>query len=286
MSHSYLTKYRTFDEVMEAVRVDLPKFQLEGHIKPEQLIKVVQYVNSDLGLRIHQTEETIIEVSRNKAKLPDNFFVLNNAILLGDYSIEIPKITGRQTEDVIIYPEPDEVVSDKADCKNCRKVALTPCGDFYQVVEKRPGSEVRTYKTFQPLELSSSKYVGKNCINIGQSAPNKATIRDGHIFTNFPSGSIYLHYEGDLIDEDGNLLVIDHARVNEYYEYALKERILENMLMDGEPIDKQLQYVLAKKTGARNNALAYVNTPDFAELKKIWEINRRAMHHKYFSMFQ
>ena len=36
---------------------------------------------------------------------------------------------------------------------------------------------------------------------------------------------------------------------------------------------------------ARNNALSFVNTPDFAEMRKLWEVNRRAQYHNYYNMF-
>jgi hypothetical protein len=45
-------------------------YALEGMIEPQQLIKVAQRVNYDLGLRIHRTKDSVIEVEHNKAQLP------------------------------------------------------------------------------------------------------------------------------------------------------------------------------------------------------------------------
>ena len=44
-------KYRTFDELLESVRVDFSTYDLEGMIEPQQLIKVAIRVNYDLGLK-------------------------------------------------------------------------------------------------------------------------------------------------------------------------------------------------------------------------------------------
>jgi hypothetical protein len=75
--------------------------------------------------------------------------------------------------------------------------------------------------------------------------------------------------------------------INEYYEYALKKRILENMLMDGNPaIGNQFQLVNAELRAARNNALSIVNTPNFSEMQKVWAMNRKAMYSKYYDMFK
>jgi hypothetical protein len=87
-------------------------------------------------------------------------------------------------------------------------------------------------------------------------------------------------------DDHGRLLVLDHPYCNEYYEYALKQRILENMVFAGENVSNQLNLIETRLRAARNNALGFVNTPDFAEMKKIWEVNRKAQYHNYYNMFK
>ena len=87
-------------------------------------------------------------------------------------------------------------------------------------------------------------------------------------------------------DNDGNLLVLDHPYCNEYYEYALKQRILENMMFAGEPVSNQIGLIEQRLRASRNNALSFVNTPNFAEMKKIWDVNRRAQYHNYYNMFK
>jgi hypothetical protein len=83
----------------------------------------------------------------------------------------------------------------------------------------------------------------------------------------------------------GDLLVLDQPLCNEYYEYGLKQRILENMIWQGEQMAPQLQLVETRLRAARNNALSFVNTPDFAEMQKVFVMNRRAQYHNYYNMF-
>ena len=47
-----------------------------------------------------------------------------------------------------------------------------------------------------------------------------------------------------------------------------------------------MQLVEQKLRAARNYALTIVNTPDFAEMRKLWELNRKAMYQKYYNMFK
>ena len=47
-------------------------------------------------------------------------------------------------------------------------------------------------------------------------------------------------------DDQGDLLVLDQPYCNEYYEYAVKERILENMVWNGENVSQQLNLVSSR----------------------------------------
>jgi hypothetical protein len=61
---------------------------------------------------------------------------------------------------------------------------------------------------------------------------------------------------------------------------------MENLFFAGEPVTNQMQLIEGRLRAARNNALSFVNTPNFAELQKIWEMNRRSMYDKYVNMFK
>jgi hypothetical protein len=47
-----------------------------------------------------------------------------------------------------------------------------------------------------------------------------------------------------------------------------------------------MQLIEQRLRGARNNALSIVNTPDFAEMYKLWQTNRKAQYYKYYDMFK
>jgi hypothetical protein len=87
-------------------------------------------------------------------------------------------------------------------------------------------------------------------------------------------------------DEEGNLMVLDNPYVNEYYEYAIKQRLLENLYMNGEDVVQKLNLIEQRLRAARNNALSLVNTPNFREMEQIWWTNRRAQYSKYYDMFK
>jgi hypothetical protein len=66
----------------------------------------------------------------------------------------------------------------------------------------------------------------------------------------------------------------------------MKQRILENLYINGEDVSQRMQLIEQRLRGARNNALSIVNTPNFAEMYKVWQMNRKAQYNKYYDMFK
>jgi hypothetical protein len=275
-------KYRTFDDLLGEVITDFTMYNTEGMIDPNQLIKVTQRVSYDLGLRIHGTKEKVLELNNKKVKLPDDFYVLNYAKLCGEYELKDPVLHGRHTENVIM----DDCPSCGCDKEcTCNSTYVQECQNgekiYVQVVEKRK-YETRVYKQFVDIKVVATSGM---CDAMDNSFPT-AYIKNGYIYTNLDKGTIFISYLGALEDDDGNLLVLDHPLINEYYEYALKQRILENLFINGEEVSNKIQLIEQRLRAARNNSLSVVNTPNFTEMLQLWETNRKAQYYKYYDMFK
>lgn len=278
-------QYKTFDQLLDEVSADFTTYSIEGMIEPGQLIKVAQRINYDLGLRIHCTKEKILDIEKKKTKLPDDFYVLNYAYLCGKYTVSSPVMAGRETENVILKSDLCKKCGQPDPTCSCESTYTVECNTgekvFVQVVEKRK-YETRTYDTFEPIRIATS--TGK--IDATNDSDKVGYIKNGFVYTNVEEGRLFISYQGSLQDDDGNLLVLDHPMINEYYEYAMKQRILENLYIAGEEVTQKLQLVEQRLRAARNNALTIVNTPDFAEMCKLWNTNRKAQYSKYYDMFK
>lgn len=286
-------KYKTFNQLLDDVSVDFVIYNNESMIEPSQLIKVAQKVNYDLGLRIHGTKEKILDIEHKKVRLPDDFYVMNYAYLCSSYKVTYTSPSGRETENVIMgkgitpYEEPcPKCYKPPADCC-CEATYTVECQNgesiYVQVVEKRK-TETRIYDTFERVKIATDTG-RKDALNDTQGGA-AIFIKNNFIYSNIESGRIFISYQGALEDSEGNLLVLDHPMINEYYEYAIKQRLLENLFINGEDVGQKLQLIEQKLRAARNYALSIVNTPDFAEMKRNWELNRKAMYHKYYNMFK
>jgi len=286
MNYNYTLKYRTFESLLEDVKVDLKSLTTDGTIDPSQLIKVATRINYDLGLRIYMTKERLLKVEKNRVRLPSDFYVMNFALLCGEFTETQVMPQGTNIQEVT--PEWRPWVEQKY-CSNVslpeQPVCLTQCGQSYQLIQV-VNTQQRTYKTFAPIRFRNSQFVDCDCPNLQSMARDEAYIKDGWIYTNFEEGNMYINYQGTLENDEGDLMVPDHPYLNEYYEYGLKKRILENLIMDGVNVGAQLQLVQSEYRGARNNALSFVNTPNFSEMEKVWTMNRKAMYGKYYDMFK
>jgi hypothetical protein len=283
-------QYRTFSQLMEDVSIDFSTYALEGMIEPQQLIKVATRVNYDLGLKIHRTKEVIIDVEHGRGQLPMDFKYINYAFRCGSYTINNTMPSGTHIEtfnDVPYVPAPGQVSPCNTD-DTCKDVCvIKTCNDTnsHQLVQRVGSNNFRTFSSWTELRIKGVNDKVCYCPSLGAQALDIAEIKDGFLITTFRTGKIYISYQGDMVNSDGDLLVLDQPYCNEYYEYAIKQRILENMVWQGENVSQQLQLVEGRLRASRNNALSFVNTPDFAEMRKLWTMNRRAQYHNYYNMF-
>jgi hypothetical protein len=332
MDFNYTLKYRTFDQLLEDVTIDMHTFALENMIEPQQLIKLVKKINYDLGLRINQQKETILEVCHNKVKLPDDFYTFNFAFVCGEYKDFVGygyPAGGTNIQEVPYKEVPSTVNQCAAPTINCSTCGSNPCnntaacssntnpptcapvvipdsvdplnpygdtcirprvfmnckGEKYELIQVLNTGTTRTYSKLLPLRMKSSQEIECDCPNLYYNTPNEGWIKDGFLFTTFESEKVYLNYQGELLDDNGNLMVPDHDLLNEYYEYALKARILENLYINGEDVAQRMQLIEQRLRVARNQALNLVNTPNFREMEKLWWTNRKAQYGKYYYMF-
>jgi len=304
-------QYRTYDQLISEVMYEFRKYALEDLINPQEFIKIAKKCNYELGFKINKTKEIVLDVEKGKARLPVGFNALNYAFIVSEYTANEILPQGTQVESIdpsqLYNPGPGEinicatpVVSGTPSlcgrclvpqtnccCVDACTVTLDCKGNETMLVQKLK-YETRTYKHFYPIRIKDDgNVVDMNCPNKKVQASNSAYIKNNFIHTSFKTGKLYLNYQGMLEDDEGNLLVPDHDLLNEFYEYSVKQRLLENLIMNGEQVNQmQIQLIEQRHKAARNNAYSLVRTPDFKELRKIWETNRKAQYHNYYNMFK
>ncbi len=294
MAINYTLKYRTFQSLVDEVALDMAKYIDQNQLGTQELVKVARRCNYELGLRIYKTKEAILDIERGKAKLPNDFYVINFALALGNGKVKMHYPQGTHVEN---FPVEDGKVKYKVNPGQpdlCCTAVVVPCschldcnGNENVLVQTFNSTEYE-YRELYPIKITSNVNdlngfcPGKNFKEFGT-----ATISNGWIYTSIQNGKLYINYQGDMEDEDGNLLVPDHEVLNEFYEYALKQRIIENSFLNDEEANaNKIQIIEQRYRAARNNAFNIVNTPNFTELRELDNSLRKKWFNKYYSMFK
>lgn len=345
---NYTLQFKTFEEFVNEIRQDMPRYDYAGIIDPSQIIRQVLYCYRELGIRIYQVKQSVLQLKENRVKLPDTFHSVNFVLLCHQREVvhipvqgvqlwadvdfpEEDKLFGRvpkykplpnptdkcypeppinktinccgnvETEQVFtlengscfVQPASDEHGCPKVPVKYDFKVCVDKKGTIYQVVK----GEVHEFKQKIPLRMSD------RCFDSGIMAcedcqpdyetPYTYCISNNFLILNIPKNTviydphIYINYVSLPSDNDGNILVPAEPIINEYFLYTVKERVLENVLINGmdTSVQAKLQFVTQKKIEARYKAKHFVNRPNMKELRNAWMINRAAMYRKYIQAF-
>lgn len=275
-------KYITFDELMASVESDMANYAKNNMINRGNYIKVVRKVNHDLGLKIFGNKEKVLTITDHKADLPEDFMYLQMALGLGEvYLYTGPSIFGTHTveRETPVIP----VCEDKVTLES------SECGTTYWVTQMFKDKVVKHNHIF-PLAISnkSIKLCSENCLNLEWSkfAGHQIHVENGQVVTSFREGKVYINYLSDLVDEDNNVLLLDHPKVIPYYEYAVKKSILENILIDGsDDVERRWGLIKNELREARIEALNFVNTTEYKQIQDIFKINRNRFINRYQTMF-
>jgi len=282
-------RYKTYDQLMASVESDIDKFTDEGYVNRGLFIKEIRKVNADLGLKINIERETMLEVKDYVALLPPDFLFLQLAMACHISYVRVPVVRGIQTE---MHSEqiegttnlPTSCFLQSCDFGNCGG----PCENCMWVTQKI-GVKVYTHTDLHQLQLTKSSHgrCADNCLNFFMRSPHQIKIEDDHATFSFREGKVYINYLADMVDQDNNVIILDHPSVNDYYEYAVKRKFFENMYLNKEgDFQNALQLMEVKYKEARNLAINFVNTPEYGDLQKMYIDNRNRFYKKYIRYFE
>jgi hypothetical protein len=292
----YNISYKTFDQLMYDIEDDLESYSDQGKIIRDKYIKKVQWCNSRLGLKINPEKETVVEIKNGKGKLPEDFKLLDFAFICAKTkTVQVSSTTYTEyNTEIPVLP----YNSIRQGCNTCTSSSFV-CDTYnlnctpYQVWKKSKQEYVEIY-AFAPIQItptSLNKCSSSICPNLHEHSHFYFNIeKEGdcyYIKTNLEDTEIYVRYTAQMLDDDNNILILDNPLVLPFYEYAIKESILEDLWLNGLDIaQKHLQLIIPKGRIARREAESFVNLSDFADLKSIYLSNRRKMYNKYIKSIE
>ena len=285
-----LLKYITFEQLMNSIEQDLELYSTENMIDRQRLIKIVKEVNADLGIKINKETDALLEVKNKRVELPLNFRYLQ-AIFLCEATGKRrrPGIGGDYVEQQSLNPFMQDLPC-YASGTVCPTGSFTDsCGKCY-ILGRHPQAEEETeYMITSPVRLTQralSTCGQRNCLGHDDRLSYEVDINEGIILTNFEKGTLYISYLSEMVDEENNILVMDHPLVRPYYEYAIKKRLMENWFLTNDAeVGQKLTYLIQMMQQARLQAHNYVNGIGYNEVVNHWNNKRNTFLAKYVNMF-
>lgn len=271
---------RPIVELLAIVRRDLRQLDDEGMIDEGRLIKVIMACNDRLGIPIREIKQKCLQVSDFKAQLPLNFEKL--------YFVAAVKATntlvmqGRNPFDNsfdrdVIY----EADLDRGSFGNTDSYAVT--------IKRVTETTVHNINTLVGLDVSpqSNGFCHPYCPNLKVKGKYTVTIEDDHINTPFRSGELYIMYLGTMEDEEGNLLFPFHPLITPYYEWSIKEKVLQDAIFnsDGNYADK-LKYAQGERVKAWLDAYNITTEKGYGEYVDMQRKKELGWYNQYFKFFQ
>lgn len=254
--------------ILASVREDLPSFDNQGFIQESRIIKKVMWCNEKLGIRLHDKKECIIPVKDYKAELPQDFWKVAFVCALSANSFGIKNLRDPFNNTVT------EEMSKRAQAEQCACPVTIGCELVYpnKIIRRCTNDIVQTYTHWIPLKLSklSDPHVHHLCFN--KDGKYSIDISEEMIELPFREGEIYMMYFSNLISEDGEIQVPFHPLISEWYEWCIKEKIFQDILLDsdaGPAVVNRLKYATEQRIKSWQDAVGFVDNPYYKELKEI-----------------
>lgn len=268
-----MLKYITLNQLMASVESDLSTFADSGMIDRGKVIKVVRRVSADIGLKINQDRSAIIELKNGKALIPEDLLFLQSACVCLQSQVHVAagESMGTNTEESVC------VDINLYTCETTRRSCIR------QIFRDK----TITYSNLSPVKVVKTQMIASHCPNLNTNSNLVVSVTpEGEIIGNF-DGKLYITYLADLVDNDNNILVLDHPLVRDYYEYAVKKHLLEMWLLNNDAdVAEKWKMIKAELYESRLRALNFIDTIEYSHIQRTYEANRERFYRKYVSIFE
>lgn len=262
-----------FSQLMASVRDDLHKYDDEGMIDSSRLIKVVHRCNDVLGINIYDTKQCVTEVEGGRADLPLDFYKMEMVFAVGEVTRHTGLINPQVKKDYVVHHP-------ACMCEDNTTVCVYPVHQPDYIVK---------YNTFSPLVINNgqSMITGYSPNHRWNNGKYSLDLDEDSLSVNFDKGKLFLSYIADMVDpETGELLIPFHGRLNDYYEYSIKTKILEDLMMNSEAdVQNALMYAKRERNLAASEAIDFTMSKSYREWSKYTKKREQDFYNKHYSMF-
>ena len=263
-SSSTQIRYITFKQLVADVKEGLRQYDENNMIDDRRLLKHVIRCSEFLGERLHQSKQCRITVHNYSAPMPSDLWKIENMYGISEVANDLTYFQGIFGGGMIFH-EDRELSPIPTEEERIQYLGILPndcCTPMHvSAYDSQYFERVENKKIF-PLVLSNN--LNSKCAPYSPCGTWKdgyqVDFEDDTFKFSFKSGEVFLSYLGDLINDEGDLLIPDNENILPFYEWTLMKVILEDLFMNSEA-DVINKYNLAKMNliDAKLTAMDYVN---------------------------
>lgn len=273
--------HRPINELMAIVKNDFRKFDDEGLIDNGTLVKTVMYCNEKMGLPIREIREIAIPVINFRAELPIDFEKLFYVCALKATNSIVSELTN---------PFDNNFDSDIIYDAHLDRESLG-CVDNYQVIVKRQTqTTIHNYGTWVQLDVNdpTNRFCHIDCPNKRKKGQYTIEIKDGYIDTPFKGGMLYVMYVGMMKNEEGEITFPFHPLITPFYEWSVKEKILNDAIFNSDGIGLGELFKLAQQERGKAwlDAFNFTMERAYGEYVSSQRKKELGWYNQYFKYFQ
>lgn len=284
-------EYKPISQLMDSVKSDLHIYDDSNLISDTRALKIILKCNEKLGERIHQSRTCKLLVENYTAPVPEDLWKIENIYGIAIGAPTHDYLTGIWGARQLIFHGEDQTPLPTSPKERIIYLGSYSIGDEQTThVSEIDRDYIQRVENKVAFPLILSPNIEKECVKYSPcsnwSGQYQVDLNNGEFKFSFKEGEIILTYLGALLNEEGEILYPFHLLLNDYYEYAIKKKVLEDLFLnsDADVINK-LQYIEQKLSESYYDAYSFIQSAKANQWSKMRRKYESDFHKKWYKMF-
>lgn len=274
-------EFITFDKLMSSVRSEFKSYEDMGLIDDVSCMKVVMKCNEKLGLVFSEMKQVIIPIDNFKGELPIDFYKVFYMAALNIQHFSVTNMVNPWDNTV------DQRITYEADIQR----GLLGCTENTTVIYKKQGDTVmQNYFYWDELGLAKSKMARCHHLSPIKNVANYVVdfTNENEIVAPFREGEMYMMYLASMRDEEGQTLVPFHPMITNWYEWAIKEKILIDAVMNSDDtnVGDKLKLAQQKMNDAWLDAWNFTTDRTYIQMMADKKARENRWYNQYYRLLK
>lgn len=231
-------RYIHSDEIINDLKNRMSRYFASSKVDESVLPRVIASCLGEMGAKIFPVKRTMVDVLKCKGELPADFRKVLMAVTCNHRVEWHPTSVAKHTE--------DRIVCSLGPCETMCDVYLDDCGNMHKIVQTIDLKKYE-YQDFEILKPTTGckAYCDGNSINLKSRSSDEFEIRHNgrrwEMVTSFDEGTVYIEYQGELIQEDG-FMIPDNEIIKGWIFEEMRKEVYTYLWDSGEEVQGKMQH--------------------------------------------